>query len=388
MSRGPHGDAGEVFFALQRLLLVAKPSFGETRWQGQHGFGSLSAEQREPGHWYRSPNGFIYIDERLNGQFVKELPPEVDPVSVIDVPYEGARRVLDVMAALITAMPAELQPRFLMILENLKRTSAEDHELELTRQFQVDLFARLTRPAEEVLAFLHQRREFYQLQGVFEGFACSLDVSGAVLIEALAREVLAAPGNGRRIVNMLAAPGAPTMDWLAGGMVWDCFAHGLGDAALRALARLSEEGNEMVDAAREGVFPVEQPEMLLPMYYFSMLGAAPYFRAVMVGYETAATVPALPEETRRLYATRANAAEEKLVRISDAISFSVRDLERDEKQVYRAEVQKLLAEGEEDKADDLVMTVIDLSMYLPRSFREYLTQKSGGEADSTDSLQP
>ena len=113
---------------------------------------------------------------------------------------------------------------------------------------------------------------------------------------------------------------------------------------------------------------------MLDLYYFGLLGAAPYLRAAMVGYEVAALNPALSGAERKTYATRGNAAEEKLVRVSDALMFAVKDLDGSESRVKRAEIQKALATGDEDKAQGLAMEAVDLKLFYPKPFKLVLLQ--------------
>ena len=99
-----------------------------------------------------------------------------------------------------------------------------------------------------------------------------------------------------------------------------------------------------------------------------------HLRAAIVGYEVAAPNPALGDAERKTYATRGNAAEEKLVRASDAMMFAMKDLDGSESRGKPAELQKALAPGDEDKAQGLAMEAVDLKLFYPKPFKQVLLQ--------------
>ena len=136
--------------------------------------------------------------------------------------------------------------------------------------------------------------------------------------------------------------------------------------------RANWKGGVSEPSAREGLYPVGHPEMMLDLYYFGLFLAAPYLRAVMVGYEVLSRKPGLSDEARQRYSIWANAAEEKLVRISDAMLFAIRDLDGSEARRRRDEIQALIQADQAEKAQGLAMSLVDLQLFFPKPFKRVL----------------
>jgi hypothetical protein len=163
---------------------------------------------------------------------------------------------------------------------------------------------------------------------------------------------------------------------MAGQFVRDCLSNGFTGQTLAALAKLQSKANEAVESAREGLYPVGHPEMMLDLYYFGLFLAAPYLRAVMVGYEVLGTQPGFIDEARPPYSSWAYAAEEKLVSISDAMLFAIRDMDGAEARRRRDEIQALIQAGQAEKAQGLAMSLVDLRLFFPKPFKRALLGRS------------
>lgn len=363
----------QAFGALQRLLLVVDPAFGEGRWRIAHSFEQLPVELRSPGHWYRfEGRGFIHVDESLNGEYVKELPAGVEAATVVEIPTTQHDTILQTMKSLLPNMDPRDRQRFQSTLDELERTSRPDRAQTYLRDFQQTAFAALLASPQTLLQHLTKVAEFHSEDGLLEGKASAREAAAALLIRTLADAIAPDASRAVRIFHMLPAPGARCMEDLAGRMVRDCIVNGFSKQVDEVLARLLREGNGRVEAVREGYHPVGHPEMMLDFYYNGLFSAAPYLRAAMVGYEIASMNPELSAKQRRRYATLANAAEEKLARATDAMMFSVRDLDGSQFRSIRAAIQSLLAVGEQRKAEGMAMEAVDLKLFFPKPGKQAL----------------
>jgi hypothetical protein len=362
-----------AFSALHRLLLVVDPEYGEGRWQWTHSFDQLAPELRSPGHWYRGQGrGFIHVDENVNGEYLVELPSDVDPATVIEVPQAQHTTVLETMRALLPHIDGARQAHFRSVLDELEQTASKNRAQIHVRNFQQLAFAARLASPETLLQYLAKSADFHNGDGLRQGSASGIEAAATLLIRALADGIAGDAAKAARIWSLLVAPGAQSIEALAAQMVRDCIVNGFSEQVYDVLAAVLREGSGLVDGAREGLFPIGHPEMMLDLYYFGLFGAAPYLRAAMVGYEVSSRNPDLDDKERRLYATRANAAEEKLARVSDAMMFAVRDLDGSQARSKRAAIQALLAAGETDKAEGLAMEAVDLKFFFPKPFKQVL----------------
>ena len=361
----------QAFTALQRLLLIVNPEFGEGRWQWEHSIHQLPPQLLSRGQWYRSQSqGFIHVDENLNGEYLRTLPADVDPAIVIDVPPARCPTVLDTMKSLLPHMDSP--QRFQTTLDNLAKLVENGHAQDVLREFQQAAFAETVRGPEAVLKYFATTAEFYNGDGLLQGNATASEAGAFVLIQSLANAISEDKRNFVRICGMLSAPGVRSIEESAGRMVRDSIVNGLSLQVSDVLAAMQRQGDGLVDAAREGFHPLGHPEAMLEFYYTGLFQSAPYLRAAMLGYEVAAQQPVLDQKQRRFYLTRANASEEKLARVSDAMMFSVRDQDGSQARSKRAAVQAQLAVGDQQKAKALAMETVDLKLFLPKPYKEYL----------------
>lgn len=365
----------QAFAALQRLLVVVDPDYGESGWQVAHSFLLLPPDKQSANHWYRGRgSGFIHVDENLNGQYVKELPADVDPASVIDLPPAQYPRVLATMKSLLPKFEDGRRPEFESRLNELTKASSPTHAQEHTRNFQFLAQAALMASQKTLLTYLRKQADFHYQTGMIQGSVTGTEAAAALLIQKLAEAIARASPAADTVFQRLVSTPVISMEQLSAYMVRDCIQNGFSQQAYEVLRAVLSEGNGLVEGAREGLHPVGHPETMLDLYYFGLLGAAPYLRAAMVGYEVAARNPALSDAERKTYATRGNAAEEKLVRVSDAMMFAVKDLDGSQSRVKRAEIQKALATGNEDKAQGLAMEAVDLKLFYPKPFKQVLLE--------------
>jgi hypothetical protein len=234
--------------------------------------------------------------------------------------------------------------------------------------------AALLASQDTLLTYLRKKADYLDKEGFIDGNASGSDVGAVILIQKIA-EAIANQPNAQTVFERLAKTPVPSLEQLAAYMVGDCILFGFTEQLHAVLEDVLRQGNGLVDGAREGFHPDGHPEMMLDRYYFALMGAAPYLRAAMIGYGGAALEPNLSEAVRNTFATRANAAEEKLVRLSDAMLFAVKDLDGSESRIRRAEIQKALADGNEDRALGLAMELVDLKLFYPKPFKDVLLRR-------------
>jgi len=365
----------QAFAALQRLLLVVDPDYGEDGWQVAHSLRMLPRDKQSANHWYRGRgSGFVHVDKNLNGQFVKDLPAGVDPASVIDLPPDQYPTVLETMKSQLPKFEDARRPEFESRLNELTKTASPTHARGHARNFQFLAQAALMASPETLLTYLHKQADFHYQEGMIKGSVSGSDAAAAIVIQKLAEAIVNKGPASAAVFRRLAGSPVESMEQLGAYMVRDCIQNGFGQQADEVLEAMLREGSGLVEGAREGLYPVGHLEMMLDLYYFGLVGAAPYLRAAMVGYEVAALNPELSNADRKTYATRGNAAEEKLVRVSDAMMFAVKDLDGSQSRVKRAEILAALATGDEDKAQGLAMEAVDLQLFYPKPFKQVLLQ--------------
>jgi hypothetical protein len=294
------------------------------------------------------------------------------------------------MKSIIDNLPADaglIREHLEVLLSKLGKLAAPDHFVALTRQFRQTAFTTLLAGQDLLLEYLAKVAENDLSDNLANGEMTGRDAGAVILINALAKAISQPPeessasdaGEVKRVLGMLCAPGAVSLEMMAGQFVRDCLEHGFSRHVLVALDKLRREGDQAMESAREGLYPVSHPEMMLDIYYFGLFLAAPLLRATMVGYEVVSAKPGLIEEDQKRFSTLANAVEEKLVRIGDAMLYAIRDLGGKEARGKREEIQALIARGEDEKAGGMVMQLVDLQLFYPKPFRSVLLGTGGHE---------
>ena len=362
-----------AFGALHRLLVVVAPEGGEAGWQEAHAFNQLPEPAKKAGNWYRGiGSGFIHVDENLNGEFVKSLPADVDPETVVSLVSTNHASVLETMNALIPGIEPKLRETFQARLDALIETSSSAHPRNLVRKFREEVFTASIASTQDLLDYLAKTSEDFLSEGMVQGRVAGIEAAALLLIRRLAEAIAPEVASAKRVLMMLAAPGPVKIETVVGQFVRDCIHNGFSVHVESVLTELLREGDGLVSGAQEGYYPVGRQDMMLQLYYFGLLGAAPYLRAAMVGYEVSSQNPVLSEEQRTEKMKFANAAEEKLVRVSAAMLFAVKDLDGTEGRFKRAAIQTLLNAGDEDKAYGIAMEAVDLNLFYPKPFKKLL----------------
>ena len=378
-------DPAHRFGAYRRLYAAMSPDEGETAWQTAHRFDRLSDEQKQPGHWYRFPGeiGLIEVQADRSGEWHADgiLPDGLDPASVIEIPQgDPAPSLLDEMVAILSAAPATA-PNHAEVEETiayLKDLPTPDRAARLAKSFQKTL-ATVPAIAEDQLRFLRQASQQMVGTELLAAKACGRDVSGVLMIAAIAEAVAAAdPQTCVKLVVKSAGLEVGSCDELGSHFIEDCFWRGLQDKLIAGLDSLRSQGETILRSAREGVYPEGHPELVLDIYYGGLLQAVPYLLAAEEGYHKLSLAPDLADDDRDAFAHKAETAEEKLVRMTEALLYAAQDVDLSQLRRSQAEVRWLL-QKDAAKAKSRVHEIIDLEFLYPPNFASVLT----GENSST-----
>jgi hypothetical protein len=386
--------AARAFAAMQLLLLAVDPAHGESRWSTAHRFDALPDDLKAPGHWYKPADGVgaIRVDEHMNGQWYPEAPPDLDLASVVTIPSTPVVSLFDTMMAIADRELPDSRlagSPLARNVSNLRELVSAGSAARRTRAFHDAAFDALAKSKDTLRRTIDEAAEHATSDALNDGTGTGRDAAGLLLMRTLAQALtprlsdLASPDGFKamRVLGQITAPGASELEELGGRFVRDCLAAGFATETKDALARLLATGSGAIEAAREGYHPVGHPEAMLPIYYVGLFLAAPALRAAMLGYRILASMPGLADKDRKTFSIRANAAEEKLVRVGDALLYAIRDLNGDEARVRRAEIQRRLAAGDKDGAEGLAMELVDLKLFYPKPFKAALLRpdpRTGG----------
>ena len=333
---------------------------------------------KEPGHWYRFAGsvGLIEVDENRSGQWHPEgvLPEGIDPALVVDVP-EGAPAptLLDHMTAILREIPGTA-PNHAQVMElaaTLTDLGSSARAARLVRSFQQTL-ASAPAVAEEQLRFLGQASQQMVGQELLAGKVRGYDVAGVLMVTAIARAVAAS--DPKLCAELLAKAGTwklVAIDEMASRLIEECWYRGLAGALTTAFDAIRHDGEAVIASAREGLYPEGHPEMALDIYYGGVLQAVPYLRGAHTGYFKLSKAQ-WPAEEIEADAHKANTAEEKLIRLTTALMYAVRDADLSQLRDKQARVAAVLRTGDRARAAALVNEIVDLEVFYPTPFRSVL----------------
>ncbi|MEO6982673.1 MAG: hypothetical protein ABI072_06105 [Edaphobacter sp.] len=375
------GDAVSMshrFNAYLRLYVSTMPQAGEDTWRANEQFERLGAAAKEPGHWYRFAGlaGLIEVDADRSGEWHPDgvLPEGVDPALVVHVPEgEPAPTLLDHMTSILREVP-ETAPNYAQVMEllaTLKDLGSPERSGRLVRSFQQTL-ATVPAVAEEQLRFLGQASQQMVGQELLAGKARGYDAAGMLLIAAIARAV--ADGDPKLCTELLAKARTwelVAIDEMASRLIEECWYRGLAAKLTAAFDAIRHDGEAVIASAREGLYPEGHPELVLDIYYGSVLQAVPYLLAAHTGYYKLSKALAPPDDIEG-FAHKANTAEEKLIRLTTALLYAVRDVDLAQLRDKQARIAAVLRAGDREHAEALVNEIIDLEFFYPPRFRSVL----------------
>jgi hypothetical protein len=241
----------------------------------------------------------------------------------------------------------------------------------LVRSFQQTL-ASAPANATEQLRFLRQASQQMVGKELLAGKATGYDVAGVLLVEAIAGAVGADdPAMCSTILAKAATWEVGSAAEMGSRIIEECWYRKLGATVVSALDALRQRGEQVMEEARQGAYPDGHPEMVLDIYYGSVLQAIPYLLATNSGYMKLIHAP-VTEEERARFLKKADTSEEKLVRFRTALLYSVGDVDLSQLRDKQARVAAVLRAGDRDRAESLVHEIIDLEFFYPTPFRSVL----------------
>jgi hypothetical protein len=375
--RGAH-----PYSAYLRLYVEWTPEHGESAWQQAQQFEQLSQEQKMPGHWYRyeGEDGLIEVQADRSGEWHGDgkLPEGVDAASVVVIPRGRAVPGLqDRLVAMLEGLPkeapsdtanrAEIEEMIAMVRDLPSATRAQ----RLVKNFQKTL-ASVPAVAEEQVRFLRQASQQMVMKDLLAGRVRGYDVAGVLLIAAIA-EAVAATDAQMCVAMMTKAAGLEVRELAESGarVIDDCWWRGMPEKVTAALDSLRSTGEGMIRSAQEGRYPEGHPEMLLDIYYASLLQAVPYMLAAEEGYHKLMMAPKLSQEDKERFAHKAETAEEKLVRLDEALLYATLDVDLSRLRGKQAEIRALV-KTDREKAEALAFETINLQFFYPLNFKSVL----------------
>ena len=366
MTANPEPSPG-VLTALARFYLVIDPASAESRWRASVEYDLLPEDHRAPNHIYRFArgSGVIVYDADRNGQFFKEMPPGIDPATIVDVP---AVANVPSLASVIAAQ--------------LERAGASAHASALGSNIVA-----VAEPAQPRRALDAFRQEISpalgagidglrsELDSLADGYAGTLlearntgrDAAAVRLLAAMAREIDAAD----RILERALSRDASSLEETSVMFERDAIMRGFGEQVFAAAEKLRKDADTAVETAREGAFPPGHPELALTIFYTALFAAALRVQAARIGYIILGLNPAIDERARTRFKTNENVAEEKLMRITTALLYAIKDITGAGANAARAEIEALKAQGKTEEADARLTDIINAFDY-PRTFRRLL----------------
>ncbi len=363
---------------LLRLYVATAPEEAELSWQRQQRFEQLAAQAKELGHWYRfeGSQDLIEVTAEGSGQWYPEgeIPADVDPHMVIDVPAGAPTpTLLDGITGVLREVPMTA-PNYAEVAEliaTVEDVGSPERAAGLAKSFQRTL-ASVPAKAEEQLRFLQQASQQIVGTELLAGRTTGYDAAGVLLVEAIAGAVAADdPAMCSTILAKAATWQVSSVAEMGAKLIDECWYRRLGDKVVAALDSLRQRGEQVVEQAREGSYPEGHPEMALDIYYGGILQALPYLLATNSGYVKLSHAPVEDEERQR-FLKKADTSEEKLIRLRTALLYAVGDMDLSQLRDKQARVAAVLRGGDRDRAEALVHEIIDLEFFYPPPFRSVL----------------
>jgi hypothetical protein len=343
------------------------------------------------GRWQAGEEGYVYISPSgRSGRFSRELPAGVDPAAVVPMPeasvaVPGRQRVCAILQVLSTE--ADIPPSLANYVAQARIVAA--NALETTTP---------GRREETYQAWRSSVVESY-MDGIGVGEAdpgltrlggllgvavrATLDAYRSLQVDAVVvrnaiilwelyqaiidlgnvdptgkRESPADHIAGTGLGPVGSADGEAVLHAL--GAAWR---DGLGQAIVMAAERIRDRADELIEAALDGGGALE--------FLVALHGAVP---AALASSRLYAMLSELDTERTERWSRSATAAEEKHVRLLNAIARSVRLREEPLITEDRKMLEELRAEGGEVAVEDAVTQLIELEYLYPRSLRTALIE--------------
>lgn len=377
---GYEASIGHRFNAILRFYVSRMPEASEAAWQRYEQFEHLTPEQRQPGHWFRSPDGDV-IETRADGsgQWHADgvVPANVDPKMVVLLPAGVVYPTLmDKMAAIIGEIPKDAPgyPQIAAILQGLRQLSAPDRPKMMATSFQKALAA-VPMDAEKQLRFLKGASQQMVQEDLLAGKATGDEVSYVLMIAALAETIGAANPGFSALMKTLASWNVTGLDELASRFIDGCWQFGMKDKVIASLDLMRSNGEATIQVARTGPYKDIAAERVPDIYYGVLLQSVPHLLGANNGYFMVSHSPGLSADDLELYSRRANTSEEKLVRVVTALKYAMGDVDLSRLREKQGMVAAALGDGNTDAAKAIVNGALNLEFLYPPIFLPVLLGK-------------
>lgn len=376
-----------AFGALQRYWVVLEPTSAEQQWQNAYAFLQLPPEQRTPGHWYRheGESGFIqYFPEGDQGRFLSELPPDVDPASVIVIPkVQGFPTIYEQMKRLLAEVHSEAGGAAINELDKLRDAS---HDSRLRSDIAAGGFAVAISGWEGVCQFLHAKLKDLSVEGLNASKVTGFDVAALMLLDSLAYQLMTAqdPTPPASLKGKMFNPaGVPSLAEMTARFIADCMKAGLGNAVSAAIDAIRKGGDATLASARDMTQDNLHPGLYLDRYYAGIQQAAIRFQAVRWGSLSVLTFGGLDSKERAKYEQRVTSSEEKFVRMSSILLYALQDIDGTRYREKQALIRHAFEAGIPEQADSVLYNVFESQMFYPKPVRQIMIDGAKAEATAT-----
>jgi hypothetical protein len=365
-------------FAFVRFYVAMSPQAAEELWQTLHQFEQRPSFGSGPTRWYRfaGQTDLVEIGEDRSGEWHADgkLPEGVDPNSVVEIPkIEPVPTVLDNLMFVLRQIPADAPNReqTAEMIQMITELGAPETAARLAKNLQSRL-TEIPGVAEEQIRFLEQVSERMLRAEMHEGKVRGLDVAGLLTVREIARTVAwVNPLGCAALLRDAAKLTLSEIGDMARQMIGACWRAGLRVQVEQALDWLRGQGEKTIEMARMGMYPEGEPELLLEIYYGTLLKSLPYLLAAFKGYHELSVMPNLSEDDRETFAHKSGTAEEKAVRMLTALHFAVMDVDGSRLAEQQAFVQSLL-QVDRKRAGRLVYELVDLQFFYPPAYTALL----------------
>ncbi len=374
---GP-GDRAHLYSTFLRLYVALTPQHAEDAWQESQQFAQLSDDQKKPGHWYgyEGSDSLIELKPDGSGQWHPDgrLPDGIDPARVIVIPRgKPVPTLLDHMVSILNDVPPDAPNRAQAVetIVVLKDLPSQERAKRLVENFQKTL-ASAPAIAEEQLRFLRQASQQMAGTELLAGKVRGYDVAGVLIVASIAEAVAAAdPQTCSAMLAKTASIEVRELAELASRMIQDAWWRGLKDPLTKALDSMRSMGEKIIRIAQDGVYPEGHPELVLDVYYGSLLQALPYLLAAEDSYRKLTHAYNKSSDDAETFAHKADTAEEKLVRVRTALLYALQDVNLSQLRGRQAEIKALL-KVDRAKAEAKVFEAINLQFFYPLNFKSIL----------------
>jgi hypothetical protein len=366
------------FSACLRMYVSGVPEGRELAWREAQLFDRLPLSSRLPGTFYRYQSETSVIEFRADGsgQFHADgkLPAEVDPSRVVVIPDGGpVPTLMEEMLSLLGQVtePKESADWAADLAATLKNLASPARSLRLVQGFQAVL-AKASGSAKSQLEFLRPAALKMVESDLLLGRVTAPDACGLLMLTALAEAVAAQDEElCAKIVEKAATRSSAELGELGAGTLDDCWLRGLTSQVTAALDIMRSRGEGILRDAQRADYTKVPAEQLLGIYYGQLLQAVPWFIGAEGGYHQLQTIPGLDAETLAAFAHKAETAEEKLVRLWNALLYAVRDSDLSQLHGRQGYLKHILPE-QQDRAKQFVFETIQLNYFYPPIFEKIL----------------